>query len=70
MTLVYMEREYSSPEDPHEGIVHLVEVKNLVPDLKKSLYKIILQMHSCNSSFLFLIAGEFQARSDVELCVP
>uniref|UniRef100_A0A9J8BJ37 Laminin subunit alpha-5 n=1 Tax=Cyprinus carpio carpio TaxID=630221 RepID=A0A9J8BJ37_CYPCA len=25
MTLVYMEREYSSPEDPHEGIVHLVE---------------------------------------------
>ncbi|KTG35339.1 hypothetical protein cypCar_00020114, partial [Cyprinus carpio] len=23
MTLVYMEREYSSPEDPHEGIVHL-----------------------------------------------
>ncbi len=71
MTLVYMEREYSSPEDPHEGIVHLVEVKNLVPDSKKSLYKIILQMHSCcNSSFLFLIAGEFQARSDVELCVP
>ncbi|TRY84024.1 hypothetical protein DNTS_013565, partial [Danionella cerebrum] len=25
MTLVYMEREYSTPEDPHEGIVHLVE---------------------------------------------
>nr|XP_009294934.1 laminin subunit alpha-5 isoform X1 [Danio rerio] len=25
MTLVYMEREYPSPEDPHEGIVHLVE---------------------------------------------
>ncbi|XDV45703.1 hypothetical protein PO909_013751, partial [Leuciscus waleckii] len=25
MTLVYMEREYSSAEDPHEGIVHLVE---------------------------------------------
>ncbi|XP_043080700.1 laminin subunit alpha-5 isoform X1 [Puntigrus tetrazona] len=25
MTLVYMEREYSSPEDPHKGIVHLVE---------------------------------------------
>ncbi|XP_052396695.1 laminin subunit alpha-5-like [Carassius gibelio] len=25
MTLVYIEREYSSPEDPHEGIVHLVE---------------------------------------------
>ncbi|XP_051518234.1 laminin subunit alpha-5 [Myxocyprinus asiaticus] len=25
MTLVYMEREYSSPEEPHEGIVHLVE---------------------------------------------
>ncbi len=38
MTLVYMEREYSSPEDPHVGIVHLVEVKNLVPK-KKSLYK-------------------------------
>ena len=26
MTLVFMEREYSSPEDPHLGIVHLVEV--------------------------------------------
>uniref|UniRef100_A0A8C1MWR1 Laminin subunit alpha-5 n=1 Tax=Cyprinus carpio TaxID=7962 RepID=A0A8C1MWR1_CYPCA len=25
MSLVYMEREYSYPEDPHEGIVHLVE---------------------------------------------
>uniref|UniRef100_A0A8C9TNX3 Laminin, alpha 5 n=1 Tax=Scleropages formosus TaxID=113540 RepID=A0A8C9TNX3_SCLFO len=25
MTLVYMEREYSSPGMPHEGIVHLVE---------------------------------------------
>uniref|UniRef100_A0A8B9LXF7 Laminin subunit alpha-5 n=1 Tax=Astyanax mexicanus TaxID=7994 RepID=A0A8B9LXF7_ASTMX len=25
MTLVYMEREYSSPEQPHEGVVHLVE---------------------------------------------
>ncbi|KAB5546449.1 hypothetical protein PHYPO_G00072140 [Pangasianodon hypophthalmus] len=25
MTLVYMEREYSSPEEPHEGAVHLVE---------------------------------------------
>ncbi|XP_072512537.1 laminin subunit alpha-5 isoform X2 [Salminus brasiliensis] len=25
MTLVYMEREYSSPEQPHEGLVHLVE---------------------------------------------
>ncbi|XP_051961295.1 laminin subunit alpha-5-like [Xyrauchen texanus] len=25
MTLVYMEREYSSPEDPHQGIVHVVE---------------------------------------------
>ncbi len=66
MTLVYMEREYSSPEDPHVGIVHLVEVKNLVPKKKKSL-----QMHSCcNSSVLILIAGEFQARSDGELCVP
>ena len=26
MTLVFMEREYSSPEEPHLGIVHLVEV--------------------------------------------
>ncbi|KAJ3586856.1 hypothetical protein NHX12_013248, partial [Muraenolepis orangiensis] len=25
MTLVFMEREYSSPEEPHLGIVHLVE---------------------------------------------
>ncbi|XP_062872234.1 laminin subunit alpha-5 [Trichomycterus rosablanca] len=25
MILVYMEREYSSPRDPHEGVVHLVE---------------------------------------------
>ncbi|XP_036446627.1 laminin subunit alpha-5 isoform X2 [Colossoma macropomum] len=25
MMLVYMEREYSSPEQPHEGVVHLVE---------------------------------------------
>nr|XP_020511496.2 laminin subunit alpha-5-like [Labrus bergylta] len=25
MTLVFMEREYSSPEDPHLGIVHMVE---------------------------------------------
>ncbi|XP_030624223.1 laminin subunit alpha-5 [Chanos chanos] len=25
MTLVFMEREYPSPEDPHEGVVHLVE---------------------------------------------
>ncbi|KAM6924368.1 laminin subunit alpha-5 [Xenentodon cancila] len=25
MTLVFMEREYSSPEDPHLGIVHIVE---------------------------------------------
>ncbi|XP_047662931.1 laminin subunit alpha-5 isoform X3 [Tachysurus fulvidraco] len=25
MTLVYMEKEYSSPEEPHDGIVHLVE---------------------------------------------
>uniref|UniRef100_A0AAR2KUL6 Laminin subunit alpha-5 n=1 Tax=Pygocentrus nattereri TaxID=42514 RepID=A0AAR2KUL6_PYGNA len=25
MTLVYMEREYSSPEQPHEGVLHLVE---------------------------------------------
>lgn len=27
MTLVFMEREYSSPEEPHLGIVHMVEVK-------------------------------------------
>lgn len=26
MTLVFMEREYSTPEDPHLGIVHIVEV--------------------------------------------
>lgn len=26
MTLVFMEREYSSPEEPHLGIVHIVEV--------------------------------------------
>lgn len=26
MTLVFMEREYSSPEEPHLGIVHMVEV--------------------------------------------
>lgn len=25
MTLVFMEREYPSPEDPHNGIVHIVE---------------------------------------------
>uniref|UniRef100_A0A8C2ZML6 Laminin subunit alpha-5 n=1 Tax=Cyclopterus lumpus TaxID=8103 RepID=A0A8C2ZML6_CYCLU len=25
MTLVFMEREYSSPEEPHPGIVHMVE---------------------------------------------
>ncbi|XP_028849375.1 laminin subunit alpha-5 isoform X2 [Denticeps clupeoides] len=25
MTLVYMEREYSSADEPHEGVVHLVE---------------------------------------------
>ncbi|XP_017342550.1 laminin subunit alpha-5 isoform X1 [Ictalurus punctatus] len=25
MTVVYMEREYSSPEEPHKGAVHLVE---------------------------------------------
>lgn len=35
MTLVYMEREYSSPEDPHEGIVHLVEVRKLVTNTTK-----------------------------------
>ncbi len=28
MTLVFMEREYSSPEEPHLGIVHMVEVKS------------------------------------------
>ncbi|CDR10779.1 unnamed protein product [Oncorhynchus mykiss] len=26
MTLVFMEKEYSSPEEPHLGIVHMVEV--------------------------------------------
>lgn len=26
MTLVFMEREYPSPEDPHSGVVHIVEV--------------------------------------------
>lgn len=46
MTLVYMEREYSSPEDPHVGIVHLVEVKNLVPNSKK---KKSLQNNSANA---------------------
>ncbi|XP_037539700.1 laminin subunit alpha-5 [Nematolebias whitei] len=30
MTLVFMEREYSSPEEPHLGIVHIVEVKSLL----------------------------------------
>lgn len=29
MTLVFIEREYSSPEKPHLGIVHIVEVNNL-----------------------------------------
>lgn len=28
MTLVFMEREYSSPEEPHLGIVHIVEVSS------------------------------------------
>lgn len=28
MTLVFMEREYSSPEEPHLGIVHMVEVSS------------------------------------------
>ncbi len=28
MTLVFMEREYSSPEEPHLGIVHMVEVNS------------------------------------------
>lgn len=30
MTLVFLEREYSSPEEPHLGIVHIVEVKSLM----------------------------------------
>lgn len=29
MTLVFMEREYSSPEEPHLGIVHMVEVSSI-----------------------------------------
>lgn len=28
MTLVFIEREYSSPEEPHLGIVHMVEVNS------------------------------------------
>lgn len=43
MTLVYMEREYSSAEDPHEGIVHLVEVKNLVSESKKIVFTKYIQ---------------------------
>lgn len=37
MTLVFMEREYSSPEEPHLGIVHMVEVKSLVHAVMGSL---------------------------------
>lgn len=32
MTLVFMEREYSRPEEPHLGIVHIVEVGTFTPD--------------------------------------
>lgn len=32
MTLVFMEREYSTPEEPHLGIVHIVEVETFAPD--------------------------------------
>lgn len=31
MTLVFMEREYSTPEEPHLGIVHIVEVGRFLP---------------------------------------
>lgn len=33
MTLVFMEREYSTPEEPHLGIVHIVEVGTFTPVL-------------------------------------
>lgn len=33
MTLVFMEREYTTPEEPHLGIVHIVEVTNFTPSL-------------------------------------
>lgn len=31
MTLAFMEREYSTPEEPHLGIVHIVEVGTSPP---------------------------------------
>lgn len=33
MTLVFMEREYASPDEPHLGIVHLVEVNSSFPSM-------------------------------------
>lgn len=35
MTLVFMEREYSSPEEPHLGIVHMVEVSRVDEALRR-----------------------------------
>ncbi len=56
MTLVYMEREYSSPEDPHVGIVHLVEVKNLVPKKKVFTNAQLLQF-KCSLSHCRRVSG-------------
>ncbi len=67
MTLVYMEREYSSPEDPHVGIVHLVEVKNLVPK-EKSIYKctvVAIQVFSLQESFRHAQTGNSVSREEL-----
>ncbi len=56
MTLVYMEREYSSPEDPHMGIVHLVEVKNLVAKKRVFTNAQLLQF-KCSLSHCRRVSG-------------
>lgn len=63
MTLVFMEREYSSPEEPHLGIVHMVEVRS-----PSQTFLCTAQPAKTRSNVMLpllrLLTGKLPARSD------
>lgn len=63
MTLVFMEREYSSPEEPHLGIVHMVEVNS-----PSQTFLCTAQPAKTRSNVMLpllrLLTGKLPARSD------
>lgn len=76
MTLVFMEREYSTPEDPHLGIVHIVEVGRFS---QSSSNTVLCGAGGCygappdssynmtiatDSPLLLLLTGKFPSRPD------